>query len=170
MIAGCVDDRLPGGGIWFGWLGLVGGGGTNWFGVFWCGLLSLINAFNFSWYPLSLGDGFIFGVKLGFSMRLALAGFAGGLGGGNDLFLIRSDLRIFTMANSFSMGGGKCRGWSGGGGDGVDKVDCTFCFFFCFFFFGLGDVSAFLFCVRVGADGSEFFGVGGRKCCVIFVF
>ena len=99
-----------------------------------------------------------------------MACFVGGLGGGNDLFLIRSDLRIFTMASSFSMGGGKCRGCSGGGGDGVAIVDCTFCFFFSFFFFGLGDVSAFRFCVRVGSDGSDFFGVGGRKCCVIFVF
>ena len=50
-------------------------------------------------------------------MRLALVGFAGGLGGGNDLFLMRSDLRMFTMASSFSMGGGKCKGCSDGRGD-----------------------------------------------------
>ena len=104
MGSGCVNDRVSVGGIWFGWLGLVGSGGTNWLGVFWFGLVSLIKAFSFSWYPLSLGDGFIFGMNLGFPMRLALVGFAGGLGGGNDLFLMRSDLRMFTMASSFSMG------------------------------------------------------------------
>ena len=63
MIAGCIDDRLPGVGTWFEWLIRVGGGETNWFEVFLCDLLFLINVFNFSWYPLSLGYGFIFGVK-----------------------------------------------------------------------------------------------------------
>ena len=48
MVAGCVDERVSDGGIWFGWLGLVGVGGTNWFWVFWFGLVSLINAWSFS--------------------------------------------------------------------------------------------------------------------------
>ena len=111
-------------------------------------------------------------MNFGLLMRLVSIGFAGALGGGSDLFLIRSDLHMFTMTSSFSMGGGKCKGCSGGGGADAAKVDCTFCFvfFFSFFFFGLGEVAAFRFCVRVGVDGSGFFGVGGRKCCVIFVF
>ena len=124
---------------------------------------------------MNLDDGFTFGINLALLMRLGLIGFAGGLGGGSDLFLIHSDLRMFTMASSFSMGGGKCKGCSGGGGDNEANVDCFFCFF-CFFFsfsfsfFGLGGVTAFLLRMHVGVDGSVFFGMGDRKCCVIFVF
>ena len=59
------------------------------------------------------------------------------------------------------------KGCSGGGGENETNVDWIFLLFL---FFVLGGVATFLLRVHVGVDGSVFFGVGGRKCCVIFVF
>ena len=82
---------------------------------------------------MNLDDGFVLGVNLGLLVRLDLFGLGGGLGGGSDLFLMRSDLRIIGMVSLYSMGGVMCRGGSGGGGKNDASVDCTFCF--CLFFF-----------------------------------